>query len=450
VVRLDALRRLLAEHGQDHLVEGVEELDPSTRERFLRRLGEVEWDELEDVAEPPKPEDVRPAAVVTLEERRRRPELLAAGEDAYARGAVAVVMVAGGQGTRLGFHGPKGCFPLAPHSGKTIYQWQAEKVISLSRRVERDVPFLVMTSAATEDATRAFFARHARLGLADGQLSFFVQGTVPSLDRSGKALLARPGLLLENPDGHGGAFTALARSGELDRLRAGGVELLVYIQVDNILAPVDDPELVGLALLERADVVTKVIEKAHPDEKLGHLVTSGGRDLVVEYTELTPEETRARTTDGELVYRWGSPAMHCWSLDFFSRLSERGFRLPLHRSAKPLKAWVDGHVRDVDGFKYERFIFDLIPEAERSLGMEIDRDAEFAPVKNADGADSPRSAVELAHRQYVRWLEAAGVAIRLPDCDLVEISPLLAATEAQLVERWDGRFAELTRGAYLE
>lgn len=451
MARLDAVHRLLAEHGQDHLLEGLDEVDPGTRERFLHRLGEVDWDELEEPPAPPEPGEVRPAEVLTLADRQRRSaELAPAGESAYRRGAVAVLMVAGGEGTRLGFQGPKGCFPLAPHSRKTIYQWQAEKVISLSRRVGRDVPFLVMTSPATDVPTRAFFARHAGFGLADGQLSFFVQGTVPSLDRSGKALLARPGVLLENPDGHGGAFTALVRSGELERLRAAGVELLVYIQVDNILAPVDDPELVGLAVVERADVVTKVLEKAHADEKLGHLVSAGGRDRVVEYTELTPEETRARTGDGQLVYRWGSPAMHCWSADFLSRLSERRFRLPLHRSAKPLKAWVDGAVREVDGFKYERFIFDLIPEAERSLGIEVDRDTEFAPVKNAAGADSPRSAVELAHRQYVRWLEAAGVSVRLADGDLVEISPLLAATEAQLVERWDGRVAELTRGAYLE
>jgi UDP-N-acetylglucosamine/UDP-N-acetylgalactosamine diphosphorylase len=438
-------------HGQGHLLTGLDELAPPVRESFLGRLAEIDWDELERPAEPPALDEVRPAAVVTLEERaRRRADLTSIGEDAYRRGAVGLLIVAGGEGTRLGFNGPKGVFPIGPHSRKSIYQLHAEKVVSVSRRVGRDVPLLVMTSPATDEETRAFFLRHDDFGLVAGQLSFFVQETVPSTDRDGRALLAAPGVLLESPDGHGGAFTALARSGELERLRARGVEQLVYIQVDNILAPVDDVELVGLALAERADVVTKVLEKAHPDERVGHLVTQRDRDRVVEYTELTPEQTRARTSDGELIYRWGSPAMHSWSVGFLTRLADRGYRLPLHRTAKPLRAWINGAAREVDGWKYERFIFDLIPEAERSLGLEIDRAAEFAPVKNAHGEDSPASAVELAHGNYVEWLEVAGVRVALPPGELIEISPLLGATREQFLSRWDRQLSEVTKGVYLE
>jgi UDP-N-acetylglucosamine/UDP-N-acetylgalactosamine diphosphorylase len=446
------VEKTLAVHGQEHLLAGLDELAPDKRERYLERLAQIDWEELRQPAEPPAPEDVRPAAVVTLDERaRRRDELAAAGEDAYRRGAVAVLVVAGGQGTRLGFDGPKGLFPLGPHSRKSIYQLQAEKVASVSRRVGRDVPLLVMTSPMTDVKTREFFRAHDDFGLSEGQLSLFVQGTVPSLDRGGRALLAEPGVLLENPDGHGGAFTALVESGELDGLRERGVEQIVYLQVDNVLAPVDDPVLVGLALVEDADVVTKVLEKTDPDERVGHLVTEGGgRDRIVEYTELTAEQTRARTPDGELIYRWGSPAMHSWSVDFLSRLAARGYRLPLHRSAKPLRAWIDGAVREVGGWKFERFVFDLIPEAERSVGLEVDRDAEFAPVKNADGDDSPATAVQLAHRNYVDWLRTAGVRVELPPAELIEVSPLLAATRSQFLERWDDRADELTRGVYLE
>jgi UDP-N-acetylglucosamine/UDP-N-acetylgalactosamine diphosphorylase len=449
--RRTGVAETLERHGQDHLLAGLSELDPETRDRFLDRLAHVDWEELARPAEPPPLEAVEPPAVVTLAERRRRADaLIAAGETAYREGRVAVLMVAGGQGTRLGFPGPKGCFPLAPHSGKSIYQLQAEKVLSLSRRVGREIPFLVMTSPATDAETREFFAAHGRFGLAGGQACFFVQGTVPSLDRHGRGLLAAPGALLENPDGHGGSFTALAAGGLLDELRAGGVTHLVYLQVDNVLAPVDDPALVGLAVSERADVVTKVLEKAHPDEKVGNLVTVAGRDRVVEYTELSPEQARAPGPDGEPLFRWGSPALHCWSVEFLSRLASQGFRPPLHRSAKPLEAWADGSIAEVEGWKHERFVFGLIPEAERSIGLEIEREAEFAPVKNAEGPDSPATAVELAHRQYVEWLEAAGVRVGLPSGERVEIDPLLAATRSQFLERWDGRLRELTSGCYLE
>jgi UDP-N-acetylglucosamine/UDP-N-acetylgalactosamine diphosphorylase len=442
---------ILPAHGQEHLLAGLDELTPDARRRFLDRLAEVDWEELERPAEPSAPEDVRPAAVVTLEERaRRHDELAAAGEEAYRRGAVGVLVVAGGQGTRLGFEGPKGVFPIGVHSRKSIYQLQAEKVLSLSRRVGRMVPLLMMTSPMTDAETRDFFQAHDDFGLAPGQATFFTQGTVPSLDRSGRALLAEPGVLLENPDGHGGVFTALVDSGELERLHEQGIEQLVYIQVDNILAPVDDPVLVGLAVVENADVVTKVLEKTHPDERVGHLITDGSRDRVIEYTELTPEQTRAQTADGRLIYRWGSPAMHAWSVGFLSRLAGRGYRLPLHRSAKPLRAWIDGELREVEGWKFERFVFDLIPEAERSVGLEIERAVEFAPVKNAEGEDSPGTAVELAHRNYVDWLEAAGMSVDLPPGELIEISPLLAATREQFVALWDDPEAQITRGAYLE
>jgi len=142
--------------------------------------------------------------------------------------------------------------------------------------------------------------------------------------------------------------------------------------------------------------------------------------------------------------------MHCWSVTFLSRLAGSGYKLPLHRSAKPLKAWCDGAVGEVKGWKCERFIFDLVPEAEVSLGLQLDREAEFAPVKNKDGADSPATAVELAHRQYAAWLSEAGVAVKCGEKDRIEISPLFAATREQFLARWDRRVAEIRGDYYLE
>jgi UDP-N-acetylglucosamine/UDP-N-acetylgalactosamine diphosphorylase len=450
-VSAEELRGQLAAAGQAHLLAGVEELDDTTRAAFLERLAAVPWEELGRAQAAPPLEEVEPPVVVTLAERERRlPELTAAGEREYARGAVGVLMVAGGQGTRLGFAGPKGLLPLAPHSGASIYEMQAQKVLSLSRRVGASVPLLVMTSPATDGETRAFFTEHGRFGLDEEQLRFLVQGMLPSLDADGRALLAGPGLLLESPDGHGGVLEALDRSGELGRLERDGVEHLVYIQVDNVLSRVDDAVLVGLAATERAEAVTKLLPKSDPDEKVGNLVTAAGRQRVVEYTELTPQEARRRGADGKLVYRWASPALHLWSVPFLRRLRERGFVPPVHRSAKPLEAWIDGAVGEVDGWKLERFVFDLLPEAERAVALEIERAAEFAPVKNASGADSPETAVRALHERNVAWLGEAGVDVSLPPGDLVEISPLLGATREQLLERWDGRVRELREGAYFE
>jgi UDP-N-acetylglucosamine/UDP-N-acetylgalactosamine diphosphorylase len=382
------------------------------------------------------------------------------GEAAYRAGQVAVLMVAGGQGTRLGSDAPKGCFQIAPHSGKSIFQLHAERVLALSRRIGKAVPFLIMTSAMTDEETRDFIQAHGYFALDPAQVHFFSQGAVPSLDEQGRALLQAPGQLLENPDGHGGCFTALVNSGLLQRLVDSGIRHLIYIQVDNILGSVDDPALIGLAEREQTDVITKVLEKAHPDEKVGHLVsmTVSGKqaDHLVEYTEVTPEQARSRNAAGELIYRWGNTAMHCWNVHFLQRLVNSGFQLPLHRSRKPLTAWIAGKTQAVTGWKSERFIFDLLPLAHTSLGLEVDRAVEFAPVKNAAmtngkaNSDSPLTAVQLASDLYASWLRAAGVTVNLPAHARIEISPLYAATKAAFLAKWDGRLQQITGDFYLE
>ena len=446
-----ALAALLSQHGQSHLLQGLDKLSALERQAYFSRLSDIDWEELKHHSSPPPSGAVGKSRVIDPAERAARaPELERLGEAAYRAGQVAVLMVAGGQGTRLGTTAPKGCFPVAPHSAKTIYQLQAEKVLSLSRRVGRNVPFLVMTSPMTDAETRDFFAVNGNFGLTTEQVRFFSQGTVPSLDQEGRALLTAPGKLLENPDGHGGCFTALVKSGNLARLREEGVTQIVFIQVDNILVPVDDALLVGVAVAEKTDVVTKVLEKAHPDEKVGHLVRVDGHDVIIEYTEVTPEQARSRDANGELIYRWGSPAMHCWSVAFLGRLTDAGYKIPLHRSSKPLKAWLDGQLQEVRGWKNERFIFDLIPEAKVSVGLAINRGDEFAPVKNKDGGDSPATAVELAHQQYAGWFAAAGVKVSLPAEARIEVSPLFAATRAQFLAKWDKRINELSGPYYLE
>lgn len=444
-----ALVAALTAHGQAHLLEGLDALAEPARTAYVQRLSEIDWAELQRPAAAPTAAEVGASRVLSWAERTARAdELSAAGEAAYRSGAVAVLMVAGGQGTRLGSREPKGCFPIGAISRKSLYQIQAEKVLSLSRRLGTAVPLLIMTSPATDAATRAYFAAHRDFGLSAGQVRLFSQGMVPSLDLDGRALLLQPGRLAENPDGHGGCFTALVKSGELSRLEQQGVRYIVYLQVDNLLSPVDDAVLVGLLQAEGADVVTKVLPKVDPDERVGHLVRVGGHDRIVEYTELTPEQVRQVGADGELIYRWGSPAMHCFAVAFLSGLSRAGFTLPLHRSRKPIRAWVGGREQEVPGWKSERFIFDLLPAAPVSLGLEVARDDEFAPVKNAAGVDSPATAVALASGLYGRWLAALGVAVA--EGARIEISPLYAATQAQLRARGSGGRTEVQGDLYVE
>ncbi len=452
-----ALADKLTQCGQAHLLADIAALNDHVRQKYLERLQAINWDELQRDEVQAVSGAVQASHIITRAQcEADKNELQQRGEAAYRAGHVAVLMVAGGQGTRLGSDAPKGCYQISPHSGKSIFQLHAEKVLALSRRVGCAIPFLIMTSSATDEETRDFIQAHGYFGLEPDQVRFFSQGAIPSMDQDGRVLLQEPGKLLENPDGHGGCFTALVQSGQLQQLVTAGVRHLIYLQVDNILGPVDDVILIGLAEREQTDVITKVLEKAHPDEKVGHLVRIGNTDRMVEYTELSAEQVRSTNAAGELLYRWGNTAMHCWSISFLQQQVDAGFTMPLHRSAKPLTAWINGKKESITGWKCERFIFDLLPQAKKSIGLEVIRAEEFAPVKNATtsngktNTDSPATAVQLASDLYASWLQAVGVIVDMPTTTRIEISPLFAATYEQFLAKWDKRISKITGDYYLE
>lgn len=401
-----ALQQSLRSCGQQHLIDHWATLTPLQQQSFADQLQRVDWLELTNTAANHEDASCTPPDVVGLTDRSA-PEhdtqrCVDVGTDAYTAGRVAVLIVAGGQGTRLGFDGPKGCFELNLQGGvkKTIFDLLVGALDEARRACDAAIPLLLMTSPHTDAATRAYFARSEDAENAENAENLskspriFAQTVVPSLDLEGRALLAAPGELLTNPDGHGGCFEALVHSGELARLQAEGVDWLVHLQVDNVLAKPFDPYAVGLAETRGADALTKVLQKRDPDERVGHLVRRGETDAIVEYTELSAEQVRELGEDGQPVFRWGNTAMHVWSVPFLSRLADRDVHLPLHRSRKPLRVWTpDGNAKKT-GWKSERFIFDLLAHANVSVGLEVAREDEFAPVKNATGNDSPDTAVQ--------------------------------------------------------
>ena len=238
-------------------------------------------------------------------------------------GRVATLLLAGGQGTRLGHPGPKGTFPLAGEASRPLYKVLAERIVAMGRMVGAPIPWIVLTSPQTDAATRAAFADAVNWGIAPDQLEFVVQGQLPVLDASGHALLEAPGALALAPDGHGGALTALAREGVLERLRARGVQVLTTFQVDNPLARPVDPVMLGWMVEQSAQVVSKAVAKATPEERVGVFARDlAGRHRIVEYTELPDEGAEDLTL--------GSIALHALSLRWLDELLRGGFQLPLH------------------------------------------------------------------------------------------------------------------------
>jgi len=441
------LRDRLTAHGQGHVLAGWDALPPASRIALVEQLAGLDLAELDALyrrrAEPhavlPPRDRIAPIPLDPPTASSRE-----IGEGVLRRGEVAALLVAGGQGSRLGFDKPKGMYPVGPVSGASLFQVHAEKVLALSRRYGKAVPFLVMTSPATHADTEAFFRDQRYFGLAAADVFLFQQGTMPALDlATGRLLLEEPGKLFVSPNGHGGTLTALAETGLLATLKACGVRHVFYFQVDNPLVKVCDPAFVGRHVETRAEVSSKVVVKEQPGEKVGVLAVVDGRCAIVEYSDLPPEMAAEREPDGTLRFRAGSPAIHIFSMPLLERVTARGTGLAYHVARKKV-AYFDPAAGAVveptteNALKFERFVFDALPMADRWLAVETPRAEEFAPLKNATGPDSPATARRAMIDLHAGWLARAGVPA---NGHAVEVSPLFALDADELAAKIPVGFA---------
>lgn len=432
----DDLRHRLRQAGQDHVLAHWDQIDDAGRRRLVQQLEGLDLTQLAGLYaqrdEPAAALDisrVEPVPFVPVEapdNAARRGD----GEAALRRGEVAALVVAGGQGTRLGSDQPKGMYPVGPVSRKTLFHFHAEKVLAASRRYGRPVPFCVMTSHATHGETVAFFEQQNYFGLPRDEVHFFTQGTMPALElATGRLLLEAPGRLFLSPDGHGGTLTALAASGLLARLKARGVRQVFYFQVDNPLVKIADPTFLGHHLHHRSEVSSKVVAKRGAKEKVGVFAQVGGRCCIVEYSDLPLALMEAADAGGRLVLWAGNPAIHLFDVAFLERMTGAE-GLPLHVAKKKVPHLGDAAPAAENALKFERFIFDALPRADRWLVAETTRAEEFAPLKNASGDDSPATTEKALSDQAAAWLRAAGAAVA-PGAT-VEISPLYALDADEL------------------
>jgi len=440
--------------GHGHVLRWLGELDARRRRTFLGQLERVDFERVRafgQILERPRREvssqGVGPAPVQPLPRDKdaaaREEEPRRLGAQALREDRVAALTVAGGQGTRLGYDGPKGTFPITPLLGKSLFQVQAEKILAARRRYRCRMPWLIMTSPANDRQTRDYFRANGYFGLQEDSVRFFTQGTNPILDASGRLLLRERGELLVGPDGHGGVFEALASSGLIDYLREGGFDLLSYFQVDNPLVTVADERFIGHHLLRKADFSCKVIPKRDASEGLGVAVLRAGRPEVIEYSDLPGEMAEERTAFGKLKYRYGSIAVHVISTDFAHIMGTKKDALPWHVAQKRDRVLREnGQEAERTCYKFERFVFDCLPHASACAFVEVERESEFAPVKNAHGEDSPDTCRRAMRELWLRWMREAGVEVgplERPEAGL-EISPLFGEGPAELKRRLPPRW----------
>ena len=449
------LRKKLAAVGQEEVLRFWPQLDEVGRKNLSDQIESLDLDLIKDLADTQVkvkaqialPTDIQPAPAYPRTPDAARRTLYQDAEErgrALLRaGKVGAFLVAGGQGTRLGYDGPKGEYKVTPIKNKPLFQVFAEQLTAYANHFGKPVPWYVMTSDANDAATRAFFHKSNFFGYDRQNIFFFQQGMMPAFSMDGKMLLGAKDSLALSPDGHGGSLRAIARSGALADMKKRRIEHLSYFQVDNPLVHVIDPMFIGLHDITGSEMSSKTIPKANALEKVGNFCIGDGTLQVIEYSDL-PEKLALETNpDGGLRFNAGSIAIHALRVSFIERLNAGGkLQLIWHRAEKKVP-FVDDlgnptKPEKPNAVKLEQFVFDAIPLARNAIVYTTERAEEFSPVKNAEGVDSLATCRRDQIRRAARWLREAGVEVPTRDGEpeaAIEISPLFATDPTELARR---------------
>ena len=441
------IKKLLKKHNQSHLLAFWEQLDVAQKQNLAAQIEPLDFSKIDDwvanyIKKPISaaiPTDFKPARsynpnAVEPKQERKYTKARKLGKELISAGKVGALVVAGGQGTRLGFEGPKGDFPISPVKNKRLFQIFAETITAVSEKYQTICPWYIMASPLNYAETGEIFRSNNYYGRKESDVFIFQQGTLPNFSFDGKILLADRANIACSPDGHGGSLKALYKSGAVEDMKKRGVEFISYFQVDNPMVNVFDPLFIGLHALDGAEMSSKALIKAEPKEKVGNFCLVDGRVTVIEYSDLPDELAEKRNPDGSLVFALGSIAIHIISRSFVESLNTRGFSLPLHKAVKKIPH-IDQEGKLVEpaepnGIKLESFVFDALPLASKSIILETLRSEEFAPVKNAAGTNSAETTREVMVARAAGWLESAGVTVpRKPDGSVdcvIEIAPSFA------------------------
>ncbi|MCP4611637.1 MAG: UDPGP type 1 family protein [Planctomycetes bacterium] len=450
------IKNKLEKHRQSHLLAFWGQLDTAQKQHLLAQISQLDlvkidsWvdDYVKKPASEAISEDILPAAYYTLEPsdnelKQKYTEAVKLGRELIRQGKVAAFVVAGGQGTRLGFEGPKGDYPISPVKNKTLFQIFAEYIAAASKKYNTICPWYIMTSPLNRANTEEIFRSNNYYGLDQKNVFLFQQGTMPNFSPDGKILMADKANLSCSPDGHGGSLKALYQSGAIEDMKSRGVEFISYFQVDNPLINIFDPLFIGLHAIDKAEMSSRTVIKTGPFEKVGNFCLVDGRLTIIEYSDLPDELAEKRNPDGSLTIKLGSIAIHIINRAFAERLNDHGFSLPLHKALKKIPH-IDERGEPLEhsepnGVKLESFVFDAVPLASKSIILETLRPEEFAPTKNAVGVDSVDTTRKMMIARAASWLEAADVAVpKKPDGSIdcvIEIAPGFALCKEDIKEK---------------
>jgi UDP-N-acetylglucosamine/UDP-N-acetylgalactosamine diphosphorylase len=399
----EATRQQIMETRQKYLLPL---LDGEIPAKLEQQLDEMDWSNL-DLVHGGKTQErgsFAPLGAMEIAEiREREDEFREAGIAAMRRGEVGAILLAGGQGTRLGFDKAKGMFNIGVTKTLYIFEQLIHNLLQVKEEVGEWIPLYIMTSDKNDEQTRTFFAENDYFGYEKDFVRFFVQEMVPAVDFEGNVLLESPDSLAMSPNGNGGWFRSIIHAGLDEDIRQKGINWLNVFAVDNVLQRIADPVFVGATILSGCVSGAKVVQKASPDERVGALCLEGGKPSIVEYYELTEEMANARNENGSLLYGFGVILNYLFSVEKLHEIV--GKNLPLHRAEKKVPYLDENGQRqnpsEPNAYKFEELIVDMVYMMDDCLSFEVEREKEFAPVKNATGIDSVESARRLLEKNGI-------------------------------------------------
>ena len=399
---------IVSEYGQEHIMKYFNELSKEEKDELLKQIEITDFSvlsNLDDKAGNNPRGAFEPLGAVTIDDiAANKDEYINLGIDAIKAGKAAAVLLAGGQGTRLGFDKPKGMFKIGVEQDLYIFQCLINNLMDVVKLTETWIPLYIMTSERNNIDTVEFFKEKDYFGYNPGYIHFFIQDMAPSVDFDGKIIMESKSRISISPNGNGGWFSSLVRAGLLEDIKSKGVEWINVFAVDNVLQRIADPSFIGAVIKSGLQSGSKVVSKAAPEEKVGVLCLEDGKPSIVEYYEMTEDMITLLNENGELAYKYGVILNYLFNVTKLEEICDR--KLPVHIVDKKIPYMNENGDYVIptlpNGHKFETLVLDMVHMQDSCLAYEVIREKEFAPVKNATGVDSVESARELLKANGVK------------------------------------------------
>ena len=401
-IEYEEAKKKLQKYGQEQVLNRYKYLSDEKKEKLINQIKNIDFDQIKELFDitqkSVKRIDGEVSSINFVDKSKLSKEEYEKYYDIGSRiikdGKYAVVTMAGGQGTRLGYVAPKGTFKIGGGVDKSLFEALSDTIKDAKNKFDTTIPWYIMTSRENNDATEKFFEKNDFFGLPYEDIKFFKQGELPMLNTDGKLMLDEAGLIKLAA---GGVFESLVKNGYLEDMKKRGIEWIFISGVDNVLAGLVDPIAVGLAVSDGNLATGKSVVKRSPDEKVGVFCKRNGRPYVIEYTEITDEMANAKNENGELIYGESHILTNLFNIKALENIAKN--KLPYHKAFKKAKYMNDnGEIiapEKPNAYKYEAFIFDAFESLDDMSVLRVKREDEFAPLKNADGEDSPNTARQL-------------------------------------------------------